>query len=63
MIAENNGDGGRRKLHFTVFLSSEQRRALRFLSAATRVPMSIYIREGIDMVIHAHPLRQVNKEG
>lgn len=35
----------------TVYMSRKQRDALRALSAATRVPVSAYIRDGVDAVV------------
>ena len=44
----------RRKVPTTVYLSDEQDKALRALSASTRVPVAVYVREGIDMALARH---------
>ena len=59
-------DGGRYALHYgamdakintTVYLTREQRDELKALSEATRVPVAVYIRDGIAMVLAAHAER------
>jgi hypothetical protein len=41
----------RKKTSMTVYLTQEQYEALRTLSGSTRVPVSVYIRDGIDLVL------------
>lgn len=41
----------RNKKLITVYLTLEQDECLRALHAATRVPMSVYIRDGIDLIL------------
>lgn len=43
----------RRKEATTIYLEPEQLDALRVLTAQTKVPMSEYIRHGIDMALKA----------
>lgn len=44
----------RKKISMTVYLTQEQYEALRTLSGSTRVPVSVYIRDGIDLVLKAN---------
>lgn len=44
----------RKKISSTIYLSQEQHDALKLLSEKTRVPYSVYVREGIDLVISVH---------
>lgn len=44
----------RKKKLVTVYLDPSQDERLRALHAVTRVPMSVYIRDGIDMVLKLH---------
>lgn len=41
----------RKKFPTTVYITEEQDRRLKELSRRTKVPVSIYIREGIDLVL------------
>jgi predicted DNA-binding protein len=41
----------RRKLITTIYLTEEQKEKLKQLSLKTKIPVSEYIREGIDMVL------------
>ena len=41
----------RKKISTTVYLTQEQTEALKSLSERTRVPFSVYVREGIDLVL------------
>ena len=41
----------RRKLSTTVYITPEQSERLRVLHERTKVPVSVYIREGIDLVL------------
>jgi predicted DNA-binding protein len=42
---------GRKKISTTIYITSEQDRQLKELSKRTKVPVSVYIREGIDSVL------------
>jgi hypothetical protein len=48
----------RKKLSTTIYVTPEQNDALRLLHARTKVPVAVYIREGIDLVLrhYAHLL-------
>jgi predicted DNA-binding protein len=41
----------RRKLSTTIYITPEQNDRLRQLHERTKVPISVYIREGIDLVL------------
>ena len=41
----------RKKISTTVYITEEQDRQLKELSKRTKVPVSVYIREGIDVVL------------
>lgn len=44
----------RKKLSTTVYITEEQDQKLKELSRRTKVPVSVYIREGIDLVIERY---------
>jgi ribbon-helix-helix protein len=48
----------RKKISTTIYVTPEQNDQLKVLHARTKVPIAVYIREGIDMVLarHAHLL-------
>ena len=52
-----------KKLLRTVFLDVEQIERLRKLSAKTRVPQAVYIREGIDFALNKHLEKTRKKQG
>jgi len=41
----------RKKISTTVYVTEEQEQRLKELSQKTKVPVAVYIREGIDLVI------------
>ncbi len=41
----------RKKISTTVYITEEQDQSLKQLSERTKVPVAVYIREGIDLVI------------
>lgn len=41
----------RKKISTTIYITEEQDRQLKELSQRTKVPVSVYIREGIDLVL------------
>jgi predicted DNA-binding protein len=41
----------RKKITTTIYITAEQERKLKELSGRTKVPVSVYIREGIDLVL------------
>lgn len=44
----------RKKISTTVYITPEQNDALALLHARTKVPIAVYIREGIDLVLAKH---------
>ena len=48
----------RKKLSTTIYVTPEQNELLRLLNERTKVPVAVYIREGIDLVLrqYAHML-------
>ncbi len=44
----------RKKISTTVYVTPEQNDALRTLHERTKVPVAVYIREGIDLVLAKH---------
>lgn len=41
----------RNKISTTVYITEEQQRLLKLLSERTKVPVAVYIREGIELVL------------
>lgn len=41
----------RKKVSTTIYITNEQAERLRLLHERTKVPVSVYIREGIDLVL------------
>jgi predicted DNA-binding protein len=48
----------RKKISTTIYVTPEQNDQLKILHSRTKVPIAVYIREGIDLVLarHAHLL-------
>jgi hypothetical protein len=48
----------RKKISTTIYVTPEQNEQLKLLHGRTKVPIAVYIREGIDLVLsrHAHLL-------
>ena len=44
----------RKKVSTTIYITPEQADRLRMLHDRTKVPIAVYIREGIDMVLDKH---------
>ena len=44
----------RKKLSTTVYITPEQNERLKLLHERTKVPIAVYIREGIDLVLVKH---------
>jgi predicted DNA-binding protein len=44
----------RKKISTTVYITPEQNERLRLLHERTKVPVAVYIREGIDLVLDQH---------
>ena len=44
----------RKKISTTVYITAEQNEQLKLLHQRTKVPVAVYIREGIDLVLERH---------
>lgn len=44
----------RKKISTTVYITPEQNERLKLLHERTKVPVAVYIREGIDLVLDHH---------
>lgn len=44
----------RKKISTTIYITPEQNELLKLLNERTKVPIAVYIREGIDMVLEKH---------
>jgi|SRR5579883_622211 len=44
----------RKKISTTIYVTPEQSERLRLLHERTKVPVAVYIREGIDLVLHQY---------
>ncbi|MGF1469905.1 MAG: ribbon-helix-helix domain-containing protein [Sandaracinaceae bacterium] len=44
----------RKKISTTIYITPEQNEQLKLLNARTKVPVAVYIREGIDLVLAKH---------
>lgn len=44
----------RKKISTTVYITSEQNEQLKVLHERTKVPIAVFIREGIDLVLERH---------
>lgn len=44
----------RKKISTTVYITPEQNERLKLLHERTKVPVAVYIREGIDLVLDRH---------
>lgn len=44
----------RKKISTTIYITPEQNDRLKMLHERTKVPIAVYIREGIDLVLRAH---------
>lgn len=44
----------RKKISTTVYITSEQNERLKVLHERTKVPIAVFIREGIDLVLERH---------
>ena len=45
---------GRKKILTTIYLTAEQNAALKRLHERTKVPVAVYVRQGIDLVLDRH---------
>ncbi|MCG8554842.1 MAG: ribbon-helix-helix domain-containing protein [Proteobacteria bacterium] len=44
----------RKKISTTIYITAEQNEQLKLLHERTKVPVAVYIREGIDLVLKLH---------
>lgn len=44
----------RKKISTTIYITAEQNERLKLLHERTKVPVAVYIREGIDLVLERH---------
>ncbi|MBW2464942.1 MAG: ribbon-helix-helix domain-containing protein [Deltaproteobacteria bacterium] len=44
----------RKKISTTIYITPEQNEKLKLLHQRTKVPVAVYIREGIDLVLELH---------
>ncbi|MGE0790709.1 MAG: ribbon-helix-helix domain-containing protein [Sandaracinaceae bacterium] len=44
----------RKKISTTIYITPEQNERLKLLNQRTKVPIAVYIREGIDLVLDRH---------
>jgi predicted DNA-binding protein len=44
----------RKKISTTIYITPEQNEKLKLLPHRTKVPVAVYIREGIDLVLEQH---------
>ncbi len=44
----------RKKISTTIYITPEQNEQLKLLNERTKVPIAVYIREGIDLVLEKH---------
>lgn len=44
----------RKKISTTIYITPEQNDRLKLLNQRTKVPIAVYIREGIDLVLEKH---------
>lgn len=44
----------RKKISTTIYITPEQNEQLKLLNKRTKVPIAVYIREGIDMVLQKY---------
>jgi hypothetical protein len=44
----------RKKISTTIYITPEQNESLKLLHERTKVPIAVYIREGIDLVLERH---------
>ncbi|MCS6800173.1 MAG: ribbon-helix-helix domain-containing protein [Myxococcota bacterium] len=44
----------RKKISTTIYITPEQNEKLKLLHDRTKVPVAVYIREGIDLVLERH---------
>jgi len=58
---EKKNDTSGKKIMRSFFLDKKQLERLNRLSATTRVPMAVYIRDGLELVLNKHEKKLKNK--
>lgn len=61
MIMRKKNDTSDKKIMRSFFLDKKQLERLNRLSATTRVPMAVYIRDGLELVLNKHEKKLRNK--
>jgi len=61
MIMRKKNDTSGKKIMRSFFLDKKQLERLNRLSAITRVPMAVYIRDGLELVLNKHEKKLRNK--
>jgi len=61
MIMRKKNDTSGKKIMRSFFLDKKQLERLNRLSATTRVPMAVYIRDGLELVLNKHEKKLRNK--
>jgi hypothetical protein len=51
---QGKGAMARKKISTTIYITPEQNERLKVLHERTKVPVAVYIREGIDLVLDRH---------
>ena len=61
MTMRKKNDTSGKKIMRSFFLDKKQLERLNRLSATTRVPMAVYIRDGLELVLNKHEKKLRNK--
>ncbi len=61
MVMRKKNDTSGKKIMRSFFLDKKQLERLNRLSATTRVPMAVYIRDGLELVLNKHEKKLKNK--
>jgi len=61
MVIRKKNDTSGKKIMRSFFLDKKQLERLNRLSATTRVPMAVYIRDGLELVLNKHEKKLKNK--
>jgi len=52
-----------KKIQIAAYLEPEQAEALKALSARTRVPMQVYLRDGLELILQQHGMTKKKAVG
>jgi hypothetical protein len=58
---KSNSSDRLKKIQLALYLDADQVDALKALSARTRVPQQVYLREGLEHVLEKYRIRKVRK--